>query len=290
MRVLVTGASSQIGYFLIPRLLHDGHQVIAISRQIKPVWIAAHENLIWGTEEQTLTQLKPAIEAMVSAGPMAMAIDLIQRYPGLKALVVISTSSIRFKRQSSDAHESALINGIAELEQQLMSLADYQQVPCAVLRPTMVYGAGLDRNICLLAQLAIRFNRIPTHRKANGLRQPVHADDLAIACLQLLMQPHTGCWYIGGGTKLSYQQIVEAVCVELKHGKLLKLPLFALKWLLFVVKLTGKYPGVNSNMFARQQLDMGVNNKVATAAWGWQPRAFRLNQAALKPPVQPFSI
>ncbi len=289
MNILVTGASSQIGYFLVPRLLYEGHRVTGISRKSRPAWIAEHQSLIWTAEQQLRSENMAGIEAIVSAGPIALTSELIQRCPGLKALAVISTSSIHFKRDSSNAEERKMLEDIVDQEQQLRRQAEQRNLPCAVLRPTMVYGAGLDKNIRQLAQLAVRFNRIPVLTGANGLRQPVHADDLALACVRLISAPLTGCWYAGGATRLSYLQLSEAVCAALGRGSLLKLPLPVLKGLLKIVKLTGRYAGINSNMFARQRLDMCVDNKPAAQDWGWQPRSFDLQAEALQLPSAPFN-
>lgn len=289
MNILVTGASSQIGYFLVPRLLHAGHKVIAISRQDRPAWIAEHAQLTWESLPQLSAAERNTIEAIVSAGPLGITLELLQECTQLKALAVISTSSIRFKQDSEHHGEADQIKIIAAQEQQLRQRADAAGIACAVLRPTLVYGAGLDNNLCRLARLAERIGRIPVAREANGLRQPVHADDLAQACVRLMQQPCTGLWYVGGETRLRYRQMAEAVCLALGYGRLLRMPLWLGKMLLGVLQLTGRFRDANANMLVRQRQDLCVDNQPASEAWGWTPRAFALEPAMLRPPDHPFA-
>ena len=49
--VLVTGASGQIGVFVIPRLLAAGFTVAAVSRKGKPAGYPAFEQVEWLTEQ-----------------------------------------------------------------------------------------------------------------------------------------------------------------------------------------------------------------------------------------------
>ena len=48
--VLLTGASSQIGVFVIPRLVHAGFRVFALSRKGKPAGYPALEQVEWMTD------------------------------------------------------------------------------------------------------------------------------------------------------------------------------------------------------------------------------------------------
>lgn len=288
MTVLVTGASSQIGYFLIPRLLQAGHQVIALSRKDRPEWIALHKALRWCTSESLDEADLAQVERLVSTGPLSLTLSLAERCGGLQGIVAVSTSSIRFKHNSSHSAEARLINSIIAEEQQLRDLSLDREVPCAVLRPTLVYGAGLDSNLCLLASLAERFGVVPVAGKANGMRQPVHADDLAQACVTLLEKNLSGCWYAGGATQLTYREMAETVCRAVGKGRLVRLPVVVWQGLLALVKLTGRYRSINGNMFARQQRDMCVNNVPAENDWGWRPRAFSVEASVLRPPATPF--
>jgi hypothetical protein len=64
-----------------------------------------------------------------------------------------------------------------------------------ILRPTLIYGAGIDRSITPIVQRALRLRLFPIPL-AGGLRQPVHADDIARAVVAASppVQRRHGCW------------------------------------------------------------------------------------------------
>ena len=67
-----------------------------------------------------------------------------------------------------------------------MGVAAERGIACTVFRPTLIYGAGTDRSLAPIARFARRWRVLPVPLGANGLRQPVHARDLAAACVAVL--------------------------------------------------------------------------------------------------------
>ena len=55
----------------------------------------------------------------------------------------------------------------------------------------LIYGAGLDRSLTPIVRFAQPLARVSDVIGAHGLRQPVHADDLADACMPAAAEP---CW------------------------------------------------------------------------------------------------
>ena len=91
--VLVSGGTGQIGIFLMPRLLRADCRVLALSRQIQrgePVCPQAGEGrLCWIHPDDLAAQSVPdvpltSVEALVSAGPIALAAALAARCPNLR--------------------------------------------------------------------------------------------------------------------------------------------------------------------------------------------------------------
>ena len=80
-------------------------------------------------------------------------------------------------------------------------------IPWTVLRPALIYGLGLDRNVTAAARFIRRWHCFPLGGPGKGLRQPVHADDLAAAALAALDLPAAEgqSFNLGGGETLSYR-------------------------------------------------------------------------------------
>jgi nucleoside-diphosphate-sugar epimerase len=61
-----------------------------------------------------------------------------------------------------------------------------RQLVLTLLRPTLIYGCGLDQNISRLARIIRLCRCMLVAGQARGLRQPVHADDLAALAVAAL--------------------------------------------------------------------------------------------------------
>ena len=72
-------------------------------------------------------------------------------------------------------------------EDALRKWAELNRVQWVILRPTLIYGYGQDKNVSEIARFVRRFGFFPLIGKAQGLRQPVHADDVAEACKAALL-------------------------------------------------------------------------------------------------------
>jgi nucleoside-diphosphate-sugar epimerase len=128
-------------------------------------------------------------------------------------VVAFSSSSVLSKADSADPAERARMAAMAREEAALAAACAGRGLPLLLLRPTLIYGCGLDRNVSLLADLARRFGAIPLAGQAAGLRQPVHADDLAALAVQALTAPapvsldSPAC----GGSTLSYREMARRI-------------------------------------------------------------------------------
>ncbi|HEY9513272.1 MAG TPA: NAD-dependent epimerase/dehydratase family protein [Rhodanobacter sp.] len=280
MTVLVFGASSQIGHFLLPRLLASGEQVLAVSRQPR----AAQPDLRWlrGRLPDDVPALPP-VSAIISFGPLLAFADWLARTPLGQAPRIVATSSMsaESKRESSVPAERELSRQLRAGETALAAACAGQGCAWTVLRPTLVYGAGLDKSLTPIARRAMRLRVFPLP-VARGLRQPIHADDLAQAVLATLDCPAAAgrVLAIGGGERLTAGSMFARVRGSLPCATL-PVPLPA--WLLHCGR--GAFPRWRGPL-TRLDTDLIADNNEMQQLLGIHPRGFAPDAAAWSPPAQ----
>jgi nucleoside-diphosphate-sugar epimerase len=181
---LVFGASGQIGRPLLDHLRDHGWRIYAVSRTPQ----AEQPGLVWLQGDLSgVDALPPHPEAIFSCGPLDLFAQWYAR-EGARAprVIAFGSTSIEVKRGSADGDERALAARLREGEQRLFEAAAARAAAVTVLRPTLIYGSGRDRSLSRIADVARRFGRVVLPRGATGLRQPVHAHDLAEAAFRCL--------------------------------------------------------------------------------------------------------
>lgn len=294
-QVLVPGASSQVGVFAVPLLVAQGFDVIALSRHPRPREFPQWPQVRWlrsgaeaGADAVAGAGLQPV--ALLSAGPLDVAWRYLERYPGIGRVAVTSTTSVLAKASSPDLAERRQMAAILHGEGQLRQLAQQRELALTILRPTLVYGCGLDRNISLLAGIIERFGVCPVSSAADGLRQPLHAADLATALVRSLERVSTQGLEsaLVGGSTLSYRAMVELVFQAYgRTPRLLRLPPSLLSAALAArARMPGS--GISPAMIARQAQDLVFDDQQARALLGIKPRRYAPARADFSRPEAGF--
>lgn len=300
--VLVTGASSQLGVFLIPCLLSAGFRVIALSRKAPVAVPGGSRNLLWtqpravgiGCRSESM-EVNTQVDMLISCGPLELALEAVNRHHRLERIVAFSTSSIFGKLRSSDQKESNQIAAIATLESELIAHCERAGLALLCLRPTLVYGCGLDRNISLLAALIRRYGRIPVAGSATGLRQPVHAEDLAKTAVDALRaeSPLSLVAPACGGSTLSYYEMIGRIFDSLNRPRrIVRVPAGAMVSLAGLLAKLPEFSGLNREMVRRQNTDLVFDDTPLRQALNYKPRPFRPTPEdyEIPPPMQKYRL
>ena len=166
---------------------------------------------------------------------------------------------------------------MAEDEQALQAACAERGIALLLLRPTLIYGCGMDRNVSVLADLARRFGMIPLAGPASGLRQPVHADDLALLAVLALQtdRPLDTVSAACGGSTLTYREMAGRVAaLQPRPVRLPALPEGLMAALVRMLSLLRGGRGFNAEMVRRQNRDLVFDDSALRLALNWSPRPF----------------
>ncbi|MGF6712025.1 nucleoside-diphosphate-sugar epimerase [Luteibacter sp. W1I16] len=209
MTVLVIGGSGQIGQFLLPRLADASADILAVSRRPPPAdprWLA-------GALPDAMPEL-PAVDAVISLGPLDHLAPWLSatRLAGTPHVIATSSMSAETKRDSDVPEERELSRRLRDAETTLIATCASRGMPWTLFRPTLIYGAGVDKSLTPIVQAALRRRVFPIPA-GRGQRQPVHAEDIAAAIMAALGSPfargHT--FPIGGGERMSAAEMFRRV-------------------------------------------------------------------------------
>lgn len=275
---VVTGATSTVAGFLLAQLKTENLQSFAISRQSRHMtgvnWIQADI----ATESIGSRVASPA--ALVHLAPIMLLPALLeQELPNgwLRRVLALSSTSVVTKQDSSDPAERELAARLATAEQDSRRLCDAAGIGLTILRPTLIYGGDPPGGLGLVRRLRRRLGLFPLVGAAGGLRQPVHAEDVAIACLQALRSNATAgrSYAIPGGETLSFREMVRRVVVaDGRRVHLVTVPPFAAR---LALRLLGSLPlfrGLGPAVADRMNEDLVFDPADAIRDFGYHPRGF----------------
>jgi nucleoside-diphosphate-sugar epimerase len=269
MTVLVFGGSGQIGHYLLPLLAARDEPVIALSRQRR----AAIPGVTW--LDGGFPDKVPAVDgvsAILCFGPLQPFADWLDgaALPHAPRVIATSSMSAETKRDSEVPAERELSEALLRGEEALATACRRHDSDWTVLRPTLIYGVGMDKSLTPIARRAMRTRVFPLPA-GRGMRQPVHAQDLAQAALAALDTAASAMKVlaIGGGERLSVREMFARVRRSLPVDTL---PLPVPAWSL---QLARRSVGRLRGPLSRLEDDLIADNTEMTRLLGVHPRPFR---------------
>ena len=293
-RVGVIGATSFVGECLLPLLIEGGWYVVAFSRKAQYIKHSLeNQPIAWqllpkskSSEISDVHQTEKQITHWISLAPILVLpeyFSMLLLYSA-KHVVAISSTSRFTKSVSSDPAEKALAERLAESEERLVAWAKTEKLNFTILRPTLVYGLGHDRNISVIARFIQRFGFFPVFGAARGLRQPVHAQDVASGCVAALSASAAinRCYNISGGEIITYREMICRIFSALgRKPRFVTFPLWLFRLPVLLLRMFPPFRHWSSAMAERMNQNLIFDHQDASRDLGFSPRTFLLTREDL---------
>jgi nucleoside-diphosphate-sugar epimerase len=224
-RIAITGAAGLIGQNLIPRLKAQGHKDIvaidkhpantAVLRKLHPDIEVILANL---ARDNGWQETVAACEVIVCGHAQIGGIDRTAFEENnviatRRLLDAVKTNSQAYiVHISSSVVESATSDWYTETKEAQEKLVIESGIPCAVLRPTLMFGWFDRKHIGWLVRFMQRFPIFPIPGNGRYLRQPLYAGDFCDIVMSCILQrPNNVAYNISGQEKINYIDLMRTV-------------------------------------------------------------------------------
>ncbi|WP_426527706.1 NAD-dependent epimerase/dehydratase family protein [Bradyrhizobium sp. McL0615] len=271
---LVIGATGLTGGYIVEHLVGGGQRPLAISRSRQ-----TGPGIDWyqgDLENPEAFRLPPFATLYCTASAILLPTALPYLFnPLLKRVVVFSSTSLITKIDSEIVSERETLKKLAEAEREIAALCDQSNIGWTILRPTLIYAEGRDRNITPLSKLIRRFGFMPIVGGGPGLRQPVHAEDLAIGAISAASSPAAArkVYSLPGGETLTYREMIDRIFDGLRLPRR-TISVSPFWWKAAFIIARPLFPGANAAMGTRMMKDMAFDSTPAREDFDWDPRMF----------------
>ena len=269
--IFVTGATGYTGQRVVAELLQREQVVRCLVRTTSDTSALDQESLVTGDLE-AVDDWAPAlnnVNAVVSVAHIEYApfvIEACKRH-GVSRVIFLS-STWRFSKVHTPAVAS-VIRGEEAVEQ---SGLDY-----TILRPTMIYGPGDDRNISRLRAFMKRWSVMPIFGSGTHMVQPVFVDDVALAVVDALFCADAigKSFELAGAHALSYTHMIDVLAKSLGRSVVkVHIPLFlGLGMAVLGNRFFSHFP-IQEDQIRRMKEGRAFDISAAKDAWGYDPLSF----------------
>lgn len=289
MRLLVTGGSGFLGGYVLAQAALRGHSCVALARSpaaARTVAAGGAAPLPGDLDDQSALAgvFKSAgCDALLNLASLgfghAPAIVGAAIGAGLDRAVFVSTTAVttalpaRSKAVRLAAEHAIRSSGLK----------------WTILRPTMIYGAPGDRNLCRLLMLLARARRtlargglpvplvLPLPGGGHRLQQPVHVADLADAVLTAVERPETAgrTYNVAGPAPLTFAELLRAAAAAVGcRVHLVPVPLAPAIALTRGYERVSRKPPIRAEQWERLAEDKAFPIDAAARDLAYAPRTF----------------
>lgn len=273
MKVLLTGATGLLGGALLGLLSEAGHEVRCLVRRESPNRSRLdpeRAEIFYGDagDEGAIERAAKGADALLHVAGLEYAPQVIAaaRRSGVGRLVVVGSTSVH----SAYEHRSGWRRRMEELVRG-------SGLAWTVVRPTMIYGSELDKNMHKLLRFLDRSPVYPMFGPGTNLWQPVYHEDLARGVLAALERPGAlrQSYDLPGAEPLAYRDLVRTAANALgREPRIVRLPLEPVRRALRLAELARLPLPVESEQVMRLREDKAYSYEKARRELGYAPRTF----------------
>ena len=274
MKVLVTGSTGLLGGALLDVLLAGGHEVRCLVREgssgasrLDPLPL----ELVRGDagDARALARALSGMDALLHVAGIEYAPPVVEaaRQAEVGRLVVVGSTS---------AHSAYPFLSGPKLGME--RLVRESGLEYTIVRPTMIYGSELDKNMHRLLRFLDRSPVFPVFGSGENLWQPVYHEDCARGVYEALVRPAAvgESYDLPGAEPLTYLELVETAAGALgRKPRIVRLPLEPVRLALAAVERLPLPLPIRSEQVLRLREDKAYPYDKAKKDLGYAPRPFR---------------
>ena len=274
MKILITGSTGLLGSALLEALLARGHEVRSLVREgssrasrLDPLRV----ELVRGDAGDTpaLSRALSGIDALVHVAGIEYAPQVVEaaRQSGVGRIVVVGSTS---------AHSAYEFRSSPKLRME--KLVRESGLEYTIVRPTMIYGSELDKNMHRLLRFLDRWPVFPMFGSGENLWQPVYHEDCAGGVYEALVRPEAvgESYDLPGAEPLTYLELVQTAAGALgRKPRIVPLPLEPVRRSLTTAERLGLPLPIKSEQVLRLREDKAYPYDKAKRELGYAPRPFR---------------
>ena len=276
MRVLLTGATGLLGGALLELLLANGHEVGCLVREKsagaprlagRPVEIFRGDAGDTRDLSRAISGFSPDALAHVAGIEYAPQVVEAARGSGVDRLLVVSSTS---------AHSAYPFRSAPKIEME--GLVRGSGLPYTIVRPAMIYGSELDKNVHKLLRFLDRSPVFPMFGTGENLWQPVYHEDCARGTYEALVRPVAvdRDYDLPGARPLTYLELVKAAAASLgEKPRIIRLPLEPVRRALELAEKARLPVPIHSEQVLRLREDKAYPYQEARRDLDYAPRPFR---------------
>ncbi len=295
MRILVTGSTGLLGGALLSLLLARGHEVRCLVRDGSPNASrleARRVEVVRGDAGSPwdLSRALSGTEAMAHVAGIEYAPQVVEaaRRAGVGRAVMVGSTS---------AHSAYEFR--SGPKKKMEGVVRGSGLDWTIVRPAMIYGSELDKNVHRLLRFLERSPIFPIFGPGTNLWQPVYHVDCARGVYETLVRPAAvgQAYDLPGASPLSYATLAETAARALgRKPRLLRLPLEPIRRSLALAEALRLPLPIKSEQVLRLREDKAYPYDEARRDLDYAPRPFhegvalevaRLREVGLLKPRKP---